>query len=110
MLGGLDVARALLHALLEFQHRAFLPRIIGQQVEDIVLGDVGENADNLVDKVTDMLASYVLQSQARRLVFSPKSTIVGTTLALARRVERGLRNRGILEFTAKVAVRDVGLA
>ena len=72
-------------------------------MDDIVLGDVGEDADGLVEKVTDMLANYVVQSQARRLVFSPKSTIVGTTLALARRVERGFRSRGILEFTAKVA-------
>ena len=82
---------------------------MGQQVDDIVLGDVGEPPHALAEKVTSMLADYVLFSQARRFAFSSKSTIVASSLDLARKVERGLRRRGILEFTAKTSVRDVGL-
>ena len=107
--GVVDVARGLLFALLEYQHRAYRPRLLAQQVDDVVLGDVGDDPRLLADKVTDMLLDYVEQSRARRLVFSPKSTIVATTLDLVRRVERGLRRHGVVEFTAKVSVRDVGL-
>ena len=75
----------------------------------MVLGDVDPDPQALVERVADMLQHYVEQAQARKLIFSPKSTIVGTTLGLARRVEQSLRRRGVLEFVAKTSVRDVGL-
>lgn len=41
--------------------------------------------------------------------FSTKSTIVGSALPLARKVESRLRRRGVVEFRASPTVRDVGL-
>ena len=107
---GVDLARSLLYAILQHQHDSYRPRILDEQVDDLVLGDAGWIKSKVVRRMTTMVKDFVQQATALGLVFAPgKNKIVAGSVVVAKEIEAGLRKAGITHFVAAKHVRDVGV-
>ena len=61
---GVDMARVLLYHRLQHQHDTYVPKVIAEQVDDVVLGEVDHSRKVLVGKVVNVLKDFVFDAKA----------------------------------------------